>query len=202
MSSRIRFSTARSVFEAFGDLRRIGAPPTDDSAPLDYVGALLASPRPINAIVYLAHLLPRREAVWWARQCVSAIQGERADDEAFRIAGAWVQTPDEERRRAAMAIGDAADQRFATTWLALAVGWSGGSIIAAEHTPVLPPPSACAKAANAAIVLAIVQGDPRSIGPWTQACVEAGVRFAEGGEARVVAPKPAPRDAPLARSRE
>lgn len=202
MSSRIRFSTARSVFEAFGDLRRIAAPPTDETAPLDYVGVMLASRRPLNAIAYLAYLLPRREAVWWARQCVGALQGEAADDEAFRAAGAWVQTPDEALRRAALAIGAAGDQGVATTWLALAAGWSGGSVIAAEHAPVLPPPSACAKAANAAIALAITQGDPRAIGAWTRACAEAGVRFAEGGEARVVAPKPAAPDPPLARSRK
>ena len=41
MSSRIRFATARGVYEAFVDLKRIAAPPKDDSAPLDYARASL-----------------------------------------------------------------------------------------------------------------------------------------------------------------
>jgi len=45
MSSRIRFVTARNVFEAFPDLRQMAPPPADESPPLDYARRLLASPR-------------------------------------------------------------------------------------------------------------------------------------------------------------
>jgi len=190
MSSRIRFSTARDVVEAFKDLRRIALAPADGTPPLDYARQLLASRRPIDAILFLAYLLPRREAIWWARQCVGAILEARGDDEALRAADAWVRAPEEERRRAALAIGAAGDQDRPTTWLALAVGRSGGSVSAADQKPIVPPPSACAQAVNAAIVLAICRQDPRTIGAWVSACVEAGVRFAEGGEARVAAPRP------------
>ncbi len=208
MSSRIRFSTARDVFEAFKDLRRIAPAPGDASAPLDYARGLLVSRRPIDAIVFLACLLPRREAVWWARQCVGAILGPRAEDDALRAADAWVRAPEEERRRAALEIGTAGDPERATTWLALAAGRSGGSVSAPDQKPIAPGPAACAQAANAAIVLAITGGDPRAIGAWTVACVEAGIRFAEGGEARVIAPKsldakaPPAADAGLAQKRE
>jgi hypothetical protein len=149
----------------------------------------LVSPRPIDAILFLAYLLPRREAVWWARQCVGAILGPPGEDEALRAADAWVRAPEEERRRAALAIGMAGEQARATTWLALAVGRSGGSVSAPDQNPIVPPPSACAQAANAAIVLAICGEEPKTIGAWISACVEAGIRFAEGGEARVVAPR-------------
>jgi hypothetical protein len=208
MSSRIRFATARNVFETFADLRRVAPPPDDEAAPLDYARRLLGSPRPAHAIVFLAYLLPRREAVWWARQCVGAILGPRADDAALRAAEAWVRAPEEENRRAALAIGNASDQSLATTWLALAAAWSGGSMCAPDVKPMAAPASACAKAANAAIVLAACSGDPLAITRWIVACAEAGIRFADGGEARVIAPKsfdaqtPASRDAPLARSRE
>ena len=202
MSSRIRFSTARDVFEAFKDLRRIAPAPGDASAPLDYARRLLVSRRPIDAIMFMAYLLPRREAVWWARQCVGAILGPRAEDEALRAADAWVRAPEEERRRAALDIGTAGDPERATTWLALAVGRSGGSVSAPDQKPIVLPPAACAQAANAAIVLAICGGEPRTIGAWTVACVEAGIRFAEGGDARVTAPSPAAADAGLAQDRE
>ncbi len=200
MSSRVRFSTARDVAEAFRELRRIAPAPGDASTPLDYVRRLLVSRRPIDAIAFLAYLLPRREAVWWARQCVGAILGPRAEDDALRAADAWVRAPEEERRRAALEIGVAGDQELPTTWLALAVGRSGGSVSAPDQKPIIPAPAACAQAANAAIVLAITHGEPRAIAGWVRACVEAGVRFAEGGEARVIAPKLEAADAPLARS--
>ena len=188
MSSRIRFATARNVFETFVELRRVASPPGDDAPPLDYARHLLGSTRPSSAIVFLAHLLPRREAVWWARQCVAAILGPRADDEAFRAADVWVRAPEEENRRAALAIGGSADQAFPTTWLALAAAWSGGSMTAPDVKPMAAPPAACAQAANAAIMLAITQSDPKVFRGWIDACVEAGLRFADGGEARVAPP--------------
>jgi hypothetical protein len=190
MSSRIRFATARSLFEAFDDLKHVAPPPAEDRAPLDYAGHLLASRRPADAIVFLAYLLPRREAVWWGRQCVAAMLGPRADTAAFHAAEEWVRAPDEALRRAALDIGNGGDRTSATTWLALAAGWSGGSMIGPEHAAVLPPLSSCAKAVNAAIVLAACTLDPLTFAPWITACAEAGMRFADDGEANVVAPKP------------
>lgn len=184
MSSRIRFSTAQNVFEAFPDLRRLIPRPSNDSAALDYPRSLLTSRRPLDAIVFLAHLLPRREAVWWARQCVEALLPESAEDAALRAADAWVRSPEEETRRAALDIGNAADQAIATTWLALAAAWSGGSMAAPDQKPHIPQPSACARAANAAIALAISGGEPETIAARIQACAAAGLRFAEGGDAR------------------
>jgi hypothetical protein len=197
MSSRIRFATARNIFEAFPSLKRFAAPPADDCAPLDYARRLLASPRPADALVYIAHLLPRREAVWWARQCVVAILGTAAEtDPATRAADAWVRAPEEGTRRAALACAADGDESRAPTWLARAAALSGGSRTAPDQEPRLPQPAACAQAANAAIILAICAGEAQAVSAWIQACAEAGVNFAAGGEAKVVAPRvPSPSDA-------
>ena len=192
MSSRIRFAAARNVFETFTDLSYAVAPPADDSAPLDYARALLASPRPTDAIVFVAHLLPRREAVWWAIQCVRAMLGTKADDEALRSAEAWVRAPEEDNRNAALAIASAADQRAPTTWLAFAAAWSGGSMTPADQKPMPAPLSACAKAAHTAVIIACSAGDPLGVVQRIAACAEAGIRFADGGEASVTAPKASP----------
>lgn len=189
MSSRIRFSRALDVFEAFKELHRFVALPEDEIDPLGYVRRLLESGRRIDAVTFLAYVLPRREAVWWGRKCLSAILGPAADDDAARAAEAWVRAPEEENRRAALALGTADDALRPTTWLALAAGRSGGSITAPEQTPISPAPEACAQSVNAAIVLAISVQDPPAIGEWIKACVEAGIRFAEGGEARVAPPR-------------
>jgi hypothetical protein len=188
MSPRIRFATARGVYESFADLRRIAAPPEDDSAPLDYARALLSSPRPSEAVIFVAHLLPRREAVWWAIQCVRAMLGPSADDEAFRAADAWVRAPEEDSRRAALAAASAGDQKAATTWLAFAAGWSGGSVTSTNKDPMAPPPAACAQGVHTAVILAACAGDPIGVVDRLKACADAGIRFADGGEAKVHAP--------------
>src|SRR5271170_4257351 len=190
MPSRIRFATARNVFEAFPDLRDAAPAPSDDAAPLDYARRLLVSPRPADAIVFLAYLLPRREAVWWARQCVGSMLGPRADDAALRAAEAWVRAPDEENRLSALEIGSASDQHVATTWLALAAAWSGGSMCTPDKKPMPAPIWACAKAVNSAIVLAACSGDPFAMTQRIAACVEAGIRFADGGDARPAIAEP------------
>jgi hypothetical protein len=188
MSSRIRFDTARDVYELFADLKRIAAPPKDDSAPLDYARVLLSSPRPSEAVIFMAHLLPRREAVWWAIQCVRAMLGPSSDDGALRAAEAWVRAPEEETRRAALTAANAGDQKAATTWLAFAAGWSGGSVTAPDKDPLAAPASACAIGANTAVMLAATAGDSLGVTDRIRACAEAGIRFAEGGEAKVLPP--------------
>jgi hypothetical protein len=188
MSSRIRFATAQSVVEAFPDLRYVVSPPTDDIEPLGFARALSSGARPNDAILFLSHLLPRREAVWWALQCVRGLVGERAVDEAFRAAEVWVRTPEEDHRVSALRLANDSDRRKPSTWLAFAAGWSGGSMTPPGQQALPPPAGACAMAANSAIMMAVAAGDPRAIPDRIMACAEAGVRFANGGEPTVSAP--------------
>src|SRR5260370_471961 len=107
----------------------------------------------------------------------------------LRAADAWVRAPDEDNRNAALAIANAADQRAATTWLAFAAAWSGGSITRPDQKPMAAPPTACAKAAHTAVILAATAGDPLGVVQRIAACAEAGSRFADGGDATVAGPK-------------
>src|SRR5260370_28083500 len=127
MQSRIRFSTARSVFDAFPDLTYVAARPADDIQPLNHARALLGSARPSDAILFISHLLPRREAVWWAAQCVRALIAEASAEEALRAAETWVRMPEDDNRRAALGIANDSDRRKPTTWLAVAARWSSGT---------------------------------------------------------------------------
>ena len=102
-----------------------------------------ASP-PSAATAYVAHLLPRREAVWWACQCVSAILGDAAQDEGYRLASQWARQPDDAHRREALAYAESGDLKVATTFLARAAGQQQRGRAEAEHG--LPPLKAsCAK---------------------------------------------------------
>jgi hypothetical protein len=185
MSSRIRFTETRQVFAAFVTaMDDITAAPNDDP-PLVFLRQLSVSPTPEDAVSFCAYLLPRREAVWWACQCVLALRGAAGGDRLSALAEAWVRDPEEERRREALDAALAADPASATTWLALAAGWSGGSMAPAETPPVPPPPHLTAKAVRAAILMALARVGARERAQWLRACVEAGIRFAEGGDARV-----------------
>jgi hypothetical protein len=188
MPTRIRFATARSVFDTFSDLSHVAPPPRAAAEPLDYARALIGSPNPNDAIIFIAHLLPRREAVWWGLECVRGLLGAGAEDQALRAAEAWVRAPEEGTRRAALAAYGAGHQRAPTTWLAFAAGWSGGSVTPSDKDPLPAPPAACPMGVNTAVMLAACAGDPLGVIDRVKACAEAGVRFANGGDARVTAP--------------
>jgi hypothetical protein len=176
----LRFSAARDVFEAFPTARiDIKAQPSDQS-PVAYLRGLASGPTPDDAIAFCAYLLPRREAVWWAGQCVRALIGEPTenDETALTAAEEWVREPEEHQRRHVLEIGLAADQGAASTWVALAAGWSGGPMIVGDHGGPPAPPQLTAQSAATAIKLALGRRQDR--GAEIARCVERGVRIAEG----------------------
>ena len=188
MSARIRFAEAGDVFATFPRLETFAAKPAGPIEPLAHARHLIASPRPVGALAFLAHLLPRREAIWWGRQCVEAILGPAAQDEGMRLATEWVRDPSEPLRREALMCWETSAQRLPTHWLARAVGFSGGSVRAPEQPPSPPAPDDCALAVNAAIVLAATSAEPALILPWVRSCAQSGTDFAAGGDARVGRP--------------
>jgi hypothetical protein len=155
--SALRFEGTREVFEAFPTAHKdISAAPTDDP-PLVFLRSLAISPKPENALAFCAYLLPRREAVWWASQCVRAIIGtpSQRDEVALRTAEDWAQEPIEEKRHAALEIAMAADRSAASTWVAFAAAWSGGKLVISEHAAALAPPELTPKAVFAALLIAL-----------------------------------------------
>jgi len=187
MTSRIRFSTAAQVFEAFpslgGDVRmRPG-----DETPIEFLRRLTAGPRLFDPIAYCAYLLPRRETVWWGLLCVRAVEGG-AGNEALRAAEAWVRDPDEALRRQSLALWQRGDRSAPSSWLACAVGQSGGSVAPEGSFPIPAKPQMTAIGVRTALVLAVAGTDARVQGEWVRACIDAFLRFAEGGECRVTAP--------------
>jgi hypothetical protein len=188
MSTRLRFNAAGQVFEAFPRVTAgIGLRPNGEEAPVDFARRLLSQGMGFDPIVYIASVLPRREAVWWGCHCVRALNGGRTDD-AVQAAEAWVRNPEEAERRAALQIGTSGDTNAPSTWLALAAGHSGGSIAPEGGPPVHAWAEATATNLKAGIILAIVQYPMAEIQAWVRACVEAGMRFADGGDAKVTPP--------------
>jgi hypothetical protein len=175
----LRFATARDVFEAFPSAHgHIGTAP-NDQPPIAYLRELAKGQTPDDALAFCAYLLPRREAVWWASQCVRALldQPTAADETALNAAEEWVREPGEANRRHVLATGFAANRRVASTWVALAAGWSGGPMLPSDYGGPPAPPQLTAQSAFTAIEIAL--GGIKDRAGEISRCVERGVRIIE-----------------------
>jgi hypothetical protein len=178
--TRIRFATARALYETFpSDITRIETAPNDDP-PLEFVKALMIKNRVSDAVSFCAHLLPRREAVWWGCESVRTLLGELPlrGSQCLQMAEAWVRDPDDERRLASLNAGKAASSSDPATWLALAVGWSGGFLDPQVAVPV--PNYLTGRAVRLAIMLSagkVTSGQPERL----RACIGRAIHLAEVG---------------------
>ena len=159
MKRHIRFSTAQQVFEAFATAAQdIQTPPTGEE-PLVFLNSLVKGPTPEDAISFCAYMLPRREAVWWACQCLRQIEGlsSEVEEQLIDKAESWVRDPDEPARQAAFQAAETAPRQSPATWVAFGAAWSGGSISGPGSPPVPPPPYATAQAVRAAVLTALAK---------------------------------------------
>ncbi len=179
--TRLRFTTARQVFEAFPPaLEDIEAEPSDVE-PVGFLKGLLDGKTPEDAIGFCAYMLPRREAVWWACQCIRAGGAElaKSDTELLEIAEAWVSEPEEEKRLAAHAAGMAAVNKGPAAWAALAAAWSGGSMTLEPQQPVPPPSYLTAQAVRAAVLTTLASAEPAKRRDQLRANVQAAIKLIE-----------------------
>ena len=95
----------------------------------------------VEASKLFAHVLPKREAVWWA--CICAHFSEpsdiaEADRLAREIAADWVRKQDDDLRYAAYKQANETGFQSAHAWAAVAAFWSGASIAPRGTTPMAP----------------------------------------------------------------
>lgn len=151
--SGARFATVADLFASCPTAEQdVGAEGSGEPSEA-FVRRCLAERRADDAISFCAYLLPRREAVWWACACVSKVdaltQPERA---CLSRAREWAAKPDEARRRKALETGLATSRRLSGAWLALAAGWSGGSVAPSDAPPAPASPAATAQAVRVALL--------------------------------------------------
>ena len=63
-------------------------------------------------------------------------------------------------------------------WIALAAGWSGGSMIGPDSVPVTPPPYLTAKAVNAGVLGVLARVDRKERAATLGRFVDMGIRLA------------------------
>ena len=169
----LRFATVRDLFDAFSTVKDdVSAEPNDEPS-VTFLRSLVEKGDWAKAISFCAYLLPRREAVWWGCQTLRAIQqANPAGAAALNVAEAWVHAPEESLRRQALDLASRSDPAQPTTWMALAAGWSGGSIAPPEMRSVPPAPYQTARAIRAGLLIAMAATPNDEILKVLPRCVE------------------------------
>jgi len=78
MLARVAARTAAEVCDRYPAEEAARPLLSEDLTPREYVGLLLAGRHYPEAVRFLAHALPKREAVWWACRCVRLVLGADA----------------------------------------------------------------------------------------------------------------------------
>ncbi len=181
--SRVRFTTARSIVETFPELaRKLTIAPTDDPA-IIFLKKLSAMQKFEDAVAFCAHLLPRREAVWWGCGSVRSFLPDAPQAQVAGLVAAetWVQRPNDENRLRALEIGTRDDNSDPLTWLALGAGWAGGMLSTVPNPPVPMPQYLTARAIRIAVLLGARHILALERPERMSACIAEGIRLAEQG---------------------
>jgi hypothetical protein len=180
--SLLRFATVQDLYESFPTAADDIKLPASNEPSLAFVQNLIAKHSWFPAISFCAYLLPRREAIWWGCQSIRRMQLHlnAKETEALDIAEAWVREPDDPHRRAALELGVKSDGALCSTWMLLAVGWSGGNLIApSQHAmAVQPAPQQTARAVRGGVMLALARLTREQINAAAKSCLEEAIALA------------------------
>jgi hypothetical protein len=178
----LRFTTVRDLYDAFPTAADdVGVPPSDEHS-LAFLQSLVAKGSWNAAVSFCAYLLPRREAVWWGCQSLRHVKPQAAPSEASALeaAEAWVREPEEDVRREALKRGMQGDGQMPATWMALAAGWSGGSIAPPEFGVLPAGPHQTARAVRAGLLIALSQVASEDIPRLLKPCLDGAIALATG----------------------
>jgi hypothetical protein len=150
-------------------------------APQDYVALLMSKKLYADAVRFVAHALPKREAVWWG--WISAKRAAGADPPpkikaSLEATEKWIAQPDDESGRAAMAASKEAKTTTAAGCAGMAAFFSGSSLGPAHVPPIPPGEFLTAKAVSGAVIYAAVGKDPVNAPDRFQSFVTQGVEVA------------------------
>lgn len=147
-----------------------------------YLAALVDAGQLVDAIRFLAHRLPTREAICWAWSCARRIAGSSRPAEhqaALRATARWIQQPTDEHRRPMLAIAEQAGLASPAGCAALAAFFSGGSIAPPDAPAVAPPLDAAAQLIAGSVILAGVVTEPEKAPEKYHSFIEQGLMVAD-----------------------
>jgi hypothetical protein len=133
--------------------------------PEAYYLTLIAQKEHNEAIFYVAHALPRFEAIVWAGKVFDMLRPlsdlDAEGQQASTLIKRWVNDPDEGKRRACYAFAETMDETTPEKLVLLAIFLSGGSMAPEDFTPVHPKEDITAKLVAAALIDVVTQSGHR-----------------------------------------
>jgi hypothetical protein len=128
----------------------------------EFVAALAAAGALAKAVRVQAHLLSKRQCVWWGVLCVEDACAEALSEpeaNAKLAAREWLEEPGENRRRRCESAAGKTKLDGPGSWLAMGAFWSGGSIAPEEMGEVAPDDKLTGQAISSSLMIAAVTGD-------------------------------------------
>lgn len=133
---------------------------TPDAKPRAFLDLLIEKSFHDDAVMLMAHAMPKREAIWWACQCVRlSAKLSPAAAEIIASAELYVAKPGDDVRRKTFALAEAANFDPPAGFVGMAVFFSSGSL-SLPNLPPVPPKEhlAAGMVGNAVKVAAVSQG--------------------------------------------
>jgi hypothetical protein len=148
-------------------------------SPAEFLARLGETGMTQDAVGFLAYALPKREAVWWACQCVREAGLDSSDNAkaALLAAAHWVADPSENHRRAAHAAAERAESA-PESFVALGAFFSGGSMAPPEAPEVKPAEDLTPCMVMNAVLMAAVVKEPEKAPQKYRRFVELGIQSA------------------------
>ena len=153
-----------------------------DLHPREFVALLLDKALFPDAVRFVAHALPKREAVWWAWVSARRAAGDApapAIKAALDATEKWIAQPTDELCRRAMDAAQKAGLGTAAGCAGLAAFFSGSSLAPPEAPPVPPGEFLTAKAVSGAVILAAVSKEPKKAPEKFRAFVAQGLEVTQ-----------------------
>jgi len=109
--------------------------------PRPFLEVLIEKKMHDDAVMLMAHAMPKREAIWWACQCVRIAKGDALPPPAGALiaeAEAWVAKPTDEQRRKTFEKAEGMNFDPPAGFIGMAVFFSSGSL-SLPNLPPVPP---------------------------------------------------------------
>jgi hypothetical protein len=147
----------------------------------EFVDGLCGEDRFEEAVAFLAHALPARQAVGWAWVCAREVMGDDTSAEAkdcLEATRAWIQEPTDAHRRVAFDAADLAGMDTPVGCAGLAAFFSGDSLAPPESDPVPPPEGLVGKTVAGCVNISAAWGDGGDVLARYQDFVKRGLELA------------------------
>lgn len=133
--------------------------PSASLSPTSYLAALLQQQKLVEAVGFLAHGLPPRDAVRWAVDSCAVVSAQQSpqDRQATEASKAWLAQPTEANRQQAIVRAAEAGHAGPGAWAAQAAGWAGTPAGPATTNAV---PDLVGKAVTGSVMLAAAMTKP------------------------------------------